>query len=208
MDFSKEAKLMRAGADLFDRLTERMAGRDYVSAATWYRDLAWGIRLFVEQSVPYFDGENADSWTWVAEVFEGRAPDYDNRGDIAVPWDDANDDPHTVPVAVDNVETMVEKVAGFLNIFRVEHFDLSGLLPSGRRGLTKGEAIKLSRMFTTNFWRWKYDRIRDPNYGWLKAVHDDLMEVQRRLGEPFHAGDLGSGDPGGGMPPISMPGGV
>lgn len=206
MDFAKESSLMRVGAGFFDRLSERLVGRDYVSTASWYLDLAWGIRLFVANNVPYFNGENAASWEWVAEQFESRSAVYQNRGDLAVPFEDADDDRHSTPVAVDNIRKLVNTVYGSLNTFQVEHADMNGLLPSGRRGITKGEAIKLSRAFTIGFWNWRYDRIRDPNYLWIKAISDDLIEVQRQLGEPFRAGDFGGGDPGGPMPPISWPG--
>ena len=205
MSFAKESELMRAGAAFFVLLSDRLEKRDHIGAQTWYEDLAWGIRLLVDNGAVYFSGESAESWLWLADLCGERSKAYVGRGEFIVPVEKKGNDPATVRQAIENIKKLVDTVRGLQNAFSVEFNDTSGLLPSGHRGLTKGECAKLVGQFTDTFWGYKYDRIRDVNYKWLRAVHNDLADVQRQLGEPFHAGDLGGGNPNDPMPPVSFP---
>jgi len=207
VNLEREIALMQVGATFLEMLQERLDGRTSIGASTWFEDMAWGIRLFVEQKLPFFGGGNAASWLTVAEQFELRAEFYKTKMNLLVPVEE-DDEASAIIVALNNIERFKRLVEFMIGLTQTEASDLSGLLPSGEKGITVGEAVKLSRQFTAKFWNYSYNMSsKNPNKPWLKAVVDDLMTAQQTLGEPMHAGDLGGPGTGGTGPfPWSMPG--
>lgn len=208
LNLEKEIALLRVGASFLEQVQIRHEAGTSVGAAMWYEDMAWGMRLFVEQGVPFFGGENAASWLTVAEQFENRANFYKDKLQFVVPK--GEDDASGVLEALNWIERFKRITEFMINVTQTEFQDVSGLLPSGQKGITVGEAVKLARMFTAFFWNYSY-RMSNSNSNkvWLAAVVNDLMAAQKALGEPMHAGDLGSGGdtPPGYIPPFSWGGG-
>lgn len=205
LNFEKEAMLMRVGASFLELLQERYAGRVSIGASTWFKDLAWGMRLFVEQDVPLFGGDNAGSWLAVAEQFDLRGDTYASRMDLMVPvepWGEPD-----LFLAMNRVERFKRLVEKLAHMAQTENEDISGPLPSGAKGINIGEAVKLAHLFTRDFWNYSYLMPNsNPHKKWLGVVTTDMAAAQKALGEPGHAGDLGvPGSTGTGPFPWSMP---
>jgi hypothetical protein len=192
-DFEKEINLGNAVAAVFEALQERLADKTGYGIVDWYEDVAWAVRALVDAGVPYFVGKNKDTWLNLAQQYEDRATVYVGNSAYFVPWAEGIDDAMTWADAAGNIEDLFRLGRLFVSGARAEHEDLSGLLPSGEKGINLGEAMKLTRAITDKFWQQelRWSRVPSPHKAWLKVWRADVMTAYTAMGEAQHSGDLG-----------------
>jgi hypothetical protein len=198
-DFAKEVTLSHAMGEFFAALEDRLNGKDGYGITEWYGDVAWGVRLFIENEVPLFVGKNEETWVTLADALDERAAFHSGNAGLAVKWVNPDEDDTWAEAAV-NMKDAVGMAQALVKAIRTEDADWSGPLPSGEKGVNLGEAFKIVRLFTDKFWAadLKWSRTPSPNKKWVWFAHKELMAVYATLGEPSHGGDLGQ--PGSGTP--------
>jgi hypothetical protein len=206
-NFDKEVAIANSVADVFAQLEERLAGRDSYGISDWYKDLAWGVRFLVEVEAPLFTGKNEETWLTLADEYSKRADHYVGKAAFTASWEGAKAET-TWPAAFANVGNALGFWTSIFAASALEDADVSGLLPSGGKGINLGEAMKITRLFSDAFWAadLKWSPTTSVNKKWVVAWRTEVMAAYKALGEPNVGGDLG--DPNAQIPgqiPWSMP---
>jgi hypothetical protein len=183
-DLSKEVALSHAMGEFFSGLEERLSSYQGYGITNWYLDVAWASRLFVQAEAPYFTGKNAATWTTLADELESRAEFHSSNASFFVPWAVGIEKGKTWGQAGATVLSALQVANSMFQIIGAEEADLN-VLPSGDRGVTVGEALKVVRLFTQNFWaeEYKWSRVPSPHKAWLVACRAELLAAQIAMGE-------------------------
>lgn len=204
-DFNKEVTLSHAIGEFFADLEARMAEKTSYGISDWYRDVAWGVRLFNGADVPLFVGKNENTWLTLADELDSRANFFDGNPALVTVWADGVDGDVTWAESADNISMFIQYSKRMFRAVALENADFSGPLPSGERGVNLGEALKMVRIFTDLFWKshLRWSRTPSPYKVWLVVCRKELMAAYAAMGETNVGGDLG--DPNNTQVPGNIP---